>query len=57
MVAAKLTAFYFIAVTKETTPRVFVFGVHDHPEELRYAKKELEFLLYFYKNYGTIKLN
>lgn len=52
--AAKLKRFYFIAVTKEDTPRVFVFCTNDHPEEMRYANEELKFLLYFYKNYGTI---
>lgn len=54
ILAANLREFHFIAVTKEVTPRVFMLCVQDHPEELRYAKKELEFLLYFYKHYGNL---
>lgn len=52
--AAGLKAFYFIAVTKEPIPRVFIFCIQDHPEEMNYAERELEFLLYFYKHYGNV---
>ena len=56
MKAANLKTFYFIAVTKTTAPKVFIFCVNDYPEELAYAERELEFLLYFYKHYGTFQL-
>lgn len=52
--AANLKAFYFIAVTKEKQPKVFVLHIQSHPEDIRYAEQELKFLLYFFKNYGNI---
>lgn len=53
--AANLKDFYFIAVTKTASPKVFIMRVGDYPEELHYAEEELKFLLYFYGHYGKIQ--
>lgn len=50
----KLKMFFFIGVTKEKKPKVFILCLTDHKEELEYAKNEVEFLLYFYSMYGKI---
>jgi hypothetical protein len=54
MLAENLNQFYFIGITKETNPKVFILDVTRFPDELAYARKENEFLLYFFKNYGKI---
>lgn len=54
--ANNLKKFYFIAVTKNHNPKIYVLDVHDYPEELAYAEKELAFLLYFFKHYGKFVL-
>lgn len=50
--ARKLKHFYFIAIQKEPPYNIFIMDVSAYPAEEQYAEEELEFLLYFYKNYG-----
>lgn len=50
----KLKMFFFIGVSKEKKPKVFILNLADHKEELEYAKNEVEFLLYFYSGYGKL---
>lgn len=51
---AGLKHFYFIFVQKEEPHNIFILDVSMYPEHELYAERELEFLLYFYKNYGNI---
>jgi len=52
--AANLKAFYFIGVTKEINPKIFLLHIQMFPQDIKYAEQELKFLLYFFKNYGNI---
>lgn len=56
IIAEKLKLFFFIGVTKEKNPKVFIISVTDpqFKQEMTYAREELEFLLYFYSLYGKI---
>lgn len=47
-----LKEFYFIFITKSKPYNVFIISYKDFKDEEQYAENELEFLLYFYKNYG-----
>lgn len=40
--AKKLKDFFYIGITKTTTPKPIVFSVHDYPEKLKEAKAELK---------------
>ena len=51
--AAGLDEFVIIGIQKDKPYRVFIVVTSLHPELRAYAAKELEFLLYFYKNYGN----
>jgi hypothetical protein len=53
--AAKLKQFYFVAIDKEPPHNIYIYNLNDYPNELKYAEKELEFLLYFYKHYGKMQ--
>ncbi len=48
----KVKEFYFIFINKFAPHDIFIISSKDFQKDMRYAKKELEFLLYFYKNYG-----
>lgn len=50
--AAKLKSFFFIGIQKQSPYNIYILNVDDYKEEMRYAKEELKFLLYFYKHYG-----
>lgn len=50
--AAKLNHFFFVFISKETAPQVFILDVAKFPAEMKYAEQELEWLLYMFKNYG-----
>jgi hypothetical protein len=54
MLAAKLKEFYFIGITKEPQPQIFILNVADHKEEMEYALHELQWLLYMFKMYGKL---
>lgn len=51
--AAKLKEFYIIGITKSAPHQVFIVRIGEFKKYMAYAKQELDFLLYFYKNYGT----
>lgn len=53
-IAARLKDFFFVGVQKEAPYNIYVLDVKQYPQELAYAERELEFLLYFFKNYGTL---
>lgn len=57
MLLENLKMFFIVVVTKEKNPRVYVFCVSDYPQELKRAEREVEFLLYLYKNYGKPVIN
>lgn len=48
----RLREFYFIGVSKQYPHSIFPLRIDDFPEEMEYARQELEFLLYFFSNYG-----
>lgn len=48
----KLKEFYFIFVSKKPPHDIFILGDKDFEPYQDYAKKEVEWLLYVYKNYG-----
>ena len=52
--AANLKMFFFIGITKELRPKIFILSVTDHKDKLTYAQEELDFLLYFYSLYGKL---
>lgn len=52
--ARNLKHFYFIGIQKQPPHNVYIMDVKRHEAEEFYAKQELKFLLYFYKNYGKI---
>jgi len=52
--ARNLKHFYFIGLQKQPPHNVYIMDVKRHEAEEFYAKQELKFLLYFYKNYGKI---
>lgn len=54
MEAEKLREFYFIGICKQKPYNVYILDVRMHQRSMRYAKKEIEFLLYFYKHYGNV---
>lgn len=47
-----LKEFYFLGLSKEKPHEIFPLRIDDYPEEMEYARQELEFLLYFFKYYG-----
>jgi len=51
--AAKLNEFVIIGIQKQKPFKVFIVLCSMHKEKMEYSKNELEFLLYFYKNYGN----
>lgn len=53
-VGGNLKEFYFIGISKEEPHNIYILDVNKYAHEEKYAGKELEFLLYFYKNYGKI---
>jgi hypothetical protein len=53
-VAEGLKDFIFIGIQKEPPFNVYILDVSLYPQEIKYAKQELEFLLYFYQNYGNV---
>lgn len=54
-VAEGLKDFVFIGIQKEPPFNVYILDVSLYPEEVKYAQQELEFLLYFYQNYGVVE--
>jgi len=54
IIAAKLKNFFFIGIQKEPPFNIYILDVHQYQDELAYAERELEFLLYFYRHYGTL---
>ena len=53
-VAEGLKEFIFVGIQKEPPYNVYILDVSLYPEEIKYAIEELEFLLYFYQNYGKV---
>lgn len=53
-VAEKLKDFIFIGIQKEPPYNVYIMILSDHPDEIEYSMEELEFLLYFFQNYGKV---
>lgn len=51
-IGRKLKNFFFIGLGKNEPHDVFIFRIEDLPQELRYAKEELDLLLYIFKTYG-----
>lgn len=53
----KLKEFYIVGVCKEKPHEIFIIFLQDvkWKDHIRYAKKELQFLLYFRKHYGRPK--
>jgi hypothetical protein len=51
---ARLKHFYFVFIQKNEPHNIFILDVSKYPEHESYAERELEFLLYFYRNYGNI---
>ena len=47
--------FFIVGISKTPPHPVFVVLIQRYPDLVRYAKEELKFLTYFYKNYGTPK--
>lgn len=47
--------YYIIGIQKAAPFNVYIVLVTTDRDRFSYAESELEFLLYFYKNYGTIK--
>lgn len=47
--------FFIIGIQKNPPFQVFIIHINEHLEKYNYAKQELDFLLYFTKNYGTFK--
>lgn len=54
-VAEGLKDFVFIGIQKEPPFNVYILDVSLYPEEVKYAQQELEFLLYWYANYGVVE--
>jgi hypothetical protein len=54
--AAQLKFFYFVGIQKFAPYNIFIVDLDaaKFKTDLLYAEKELQFLLYFYKNYGRI---
>lgn len=50
---AKRKNFFLIFISKIPPHPIFILNTADFKKEERYAEKELEFLLYFYKHYGN----
>lgn len=50
--AANLTDFFIIGIQKAYPYKVMVVHISTHKDKMEYANNELDFLLYFYKNYG-----
>lgn len=51
-VAVGVKEYWIIGIQKQSPYKVFLTPLHDHKGILEYVKRELEFLLYFYLNYG-----
>lgn len=51
----KLKEFWIIGIGKKPPFSVFIILTNNFKDWMHYAEKELEFLLYIYKNYGTFK--
>lgn len=54
MLGAGLRYFFFITITKEEDPTILVIDVGQYKDDLNYAEHELDFLLYFFANYGNV---
>ncbi len=54
MRCAKLESFLFIGVQKVAPHKIYLLEVTDYPDELKYAREELNLLLYIFKHYGKI---
>lgn len=56
VLAAKLKQFYFVGINKTAPYNIFIVDLNDKKfaTDLLYAKEELKFLLYLYKNYGQL---
>lgn len=54
--AAGLKHFFFIFVTKDVIPKIYILNIDLHKDEMLYAERELEWLLYMFKNYGKVIL-
>jgi len=52
--AEKLKDFIFVGIQKVPPHNIYILDVSLYPEETKYAIQELEFLLYFYDNYGNV---
>jgi hypothetical protein len=46
--------FFFIFIDKDEPHEIYIVNSKDFKEHNKYAEKEVEFLLYFYKHYGQI---
>jgi hypothetical protein len=53
-VAEKLKDFIFIGIQKEPPYNVYIMILSEYPDEIAYSMEELEFLLYFFQNYGKV---
>jgi hypothetical protein len=53
--AENLLEFIFIGLQKEPPFNVYILDISLYPEEVKYSIEELEFLLYFFQNYGKFE--
>lgn len=51
-VGRRLKLFYFVGICTEPPHEVYIYDLNGDKDAVRYAERELEFLLYFYKHYG-----
>lgn len=49
----KLKEFFIIGIQKGKPFNVYIVYLGHYPSEVKYSKQELDFLVYYYKNYGN----